>query len=545
MAKQRPSSRQQLPPWPLSKADKRAIANGCWYDPAPLERFKKFCAGYVVHTMEGADGGSGRPFVPLPWEERLAGTLLGWRRKDGRRRFEKAYISMSKKNGKSTFLAVLTVFLLLSEGPRSKILSAATDREQAGIIFDEAQAVVNASPALASAITVKASTKTLVYGDSLYRALSSDAERKEGFNANVVIIDELHAWKDRRLFDTLAYAGSARREALTLIITTAGDDLQTVWGEEYTRAKRWLAGEWEDDTYLAMIWEAEPADDWTLPATWAKANPSLGHTITTEKLETECREAKEIPAAQARFKRYRCNMLVSLESTWLNMTAWDQCPAQIDLAALAGASCTAGLDLSSVNDTTALLRAFDGEDGNVIVVPTFWIPAMNVDELSRKHKVSYRAWIEQGWMRTTEGNCVDYDQIIADILELNRTSPIRQLAIDRLFQGQHVETKLVEAGLDVVPVGQGWVSQSLPAKELERLVLARQLNHGGHPVLRHHANNTVAKRDDQDNISISKRRSRGKIDGIAALLMALLCRLKGTPTAATPQYDTAPVMTFK
>jgi phage terminase large subunit-like protein len=524
--------------WIRTKADERAVLNGCWFDVAEAERFRDFCSRYLRHTIGER---AGQRFDLLDWQYReVFAPLLGWRRADGRRRFEKSYISTAKKQGKSTILGALAIYLLLTEGPRASLFSAAVERQQAAIIYDEALAMIRASAGLSKLIKTRPSTKTLIYKDSTYRALSSEAGSKEGLNASVVFVDELHAWRDRALFDALAYAGSARADALTIIITTSGDDLESVWGEEYTRAKRWLAGEYEDDHYLAVIYEADPADDWTSPATWAKANPSLNVTVTEEKIAQECREAIEIPSAQARFKRYRLNLPISLEATWLPLTLWDKCPDEIDLDALKGRECYAGLDLASVNDTTALSLIFPDEGDGIIVLPFFWIPGANVDALARQHKVSYRKWIDRGQMRTTEGNVIDYDVIVEQIRELGAIYPIKQIGVDRLFQGQAVETRLMNAGMDVVPIGQGWVSQSLPAKELERLVLAGRVNHGAHPVLRWHAGNVVAVRDANDNISISKRKSRSKIDGIAATLMGILCKLNDAGASTTNYYEAHP-----
>lgn len=525
--------------WIRGPQDHNAILEGCWFDVAAAEHFRDFCRQFVRHSRKSEATIPGDPFELLDWQFReVFGPLLGWKRANGRRRFEKAYISTPKKQGKSTVLGALAVYLLLTSGPRNELYSAAVEREQAAIIFNEAAAMVKASAGLSRVIRARPSTKTLIAGDSTYRALSSDAGSKEGLNSTAVFVDELHAWKDRALFDALAYAGSAQPDALTVIITTAGDDMQSVWGEEYTRAKRWLSGEYVDPYYYAVIYEADPADDWTNPATWAKCNPSLNVTVSEAKIAQECREALEIPSAQARFKRYRLNLPISLEATWLSMSAWDECPAEIDMEALRGRECYGGLDLASVNDLCALTLLFPEPDGGAIVLPVFWLPGDNLDALAKQHKVSYRLWAEKGWIRTTEGNVIDYDAIVAEILELAAVYQIKQIGMDRLFQGQAVETRLVAAGIDAVPVGQGWKSQALPAKELERAVLSRKLKHGGHPVLRWNAGNVVAVRDAADNISISKSKSRSKIDGIAALLMSYLCKLNDTGATKSNFYET-------
>jgi phage terminase large subunit-like protein len=219
------------------------------------------------------------------------------------------------------------------------------------------------------------------------------------------------------------------------------------------------------------------------------------------------------------------------------MSAWDECPHDIDMEAMKGRECFGGLDLASVNDLVALTLLFPEPDGSAIVLPIFWLPGDNIDALAKQHKVSYRVWTDTGALRTTDGNVIDYDAIVAQIVELAGIYRIKQIGIDRLFQGQAVETRLMNAGLDVVPIGQGWRSQSLPAKELERMVLSRRLNHGGHPILRWNAGNVVAVRDSADNISISKSKSRSKIDGVAALLMSLLCKLNDSTGATGNFYE--------
>lgn len=195
------ATREGWAEWVRSDADRHALLSGCYFDVTFAERFRTFCNKFLRFTK---DQRAGQPFELLDWWYRdVFAPLLGWRRADGRRRFEKIYVSTAKKQGKSTCMAALTLFLLLTEGPRTEMYSAAVEREQAAIIFKEALAMVRASAGLSKVITAKPSTKTLIRGNSLYRALSSDAGSKEGLDASIVLIDELHAWKDRELFDAL------------------------------------------------------------------------------------------------------------------------------------------------------------------------------------------------------------------------------------------------------------------------------------------------------------------------------------------------------
>ncbi|MDB5295015.1 MAG: putative phage terminase, large subunit, partial [Phycisphaerales bacterium] len=303
-------------------------------------------------------------------------------------------------------------------------------------------------------------------------------------------------------------------------------DLETICGEQYRYAKDILTGANKDDTsFFASIFEASMTDDWTDEATWFKANPSLGVTIKLEHFRQAFFEAKESPAKENSFRRYRLNQWVQTADAWLSMDEWDQGKAPIVPAGLAGRRCFAGLDLSATDDTTALVLAFPEDDGAVTLLPFFWLPADNIARLEKKHKVTYRAWAKAGLFTLTGGNVVDYDAVRAKVRELAGEYEIVQLAIDRKFQGQAVETDLAEDGINVVGAGQGWISQDLPAKELEKLVKSGRVRHGNHPVLRWHMSNAVVDIDKAGNYSINKKKSRSKIDGVAATLMALMCRL--------------------
>lgn len=513
----------------------QALAEGCYLDLAAAEKFRQFAAQFLKVTVGPM---AGQPFILLDWQYRdVVAPILGWKKADGTRLIRSAFISLAKKGGKSALAAALLLYFILTEGPRAEIYSAACTRDQASIIFREAAAMLKASKALQKYISSRPSSKTLVAADSnsFYRALSADAGSSDGINASVVYVDELHQWISRELLDTLAYSGQSRPNHLTFTITTAGESLEAggPWADEYRKAKNWLAGLYKDTSYYARIWEADPADDIQSPATWRKALPSLGITVPEETIAKQAKEAAENPAVLPRFKRFILNIPQSLMNTWLDIGKWDAAPA-IDTEALKGVPCFAGLDLSSVNDLTALVLLWPHEDKSFSVVPYFWLPVENLRALEKQHHVSYSAWVKSGHIRTTPGNAVDYDFMVKDIGEIAKQYPIRAIGLDRLFQGQAVENRLTGLGFDVVPCGAGWVTQSLPCKEIEAAVLSARIRHGGHPVLRWHASNVVAIRDAADNVSISKKKSRSKIDGIAALVNAWFMHLNAGTLEATP-----------
>jgi phage terminase large subunit-like protein len=226
---------------------------------------------------------------------------------------------------------------------------------------------------------------------------------------------------------------------------------------------------------------------------------------------------------------------------WLSVDALDNCPSDLDPAQLEGRECWAGLDLSATDDTTALALLFPHlDDDGVDVLSFFWLPEDNITALEKKHRVSYRAWARQKLFRLTPGNVVDYQAIRQEIGELAKVYPIKRLAIDRKFQGQQLETELMEDGFDVVPTGGGWISQDIPAKELERLTKAKRFNYGGHPVMRWHLSNVVVEIDKNENYSLSKKRSRSKIDGAVAVTMGLFAMMNDRSTAGSSYYEENP-----
>ena len=521
------------PKWIRIKSDAAAVAEGCWFDLAAAERVREFFRRFIRH---GTGEWEGQPFEPLEWQWlNIIAPLFAWKKPNGLRRFDRGYISTAKKNGKSTLLSALGLYFLLADGePTPEVYIAAADKQQAGIIYSEAEKMVQLSAALRSHVFMKESTKTLTGpGHGFLRALSGEAANKDGYNASVIIFDELHAQLDRSLWDKLIYAGDARRQPLMLAITTAGSDLTTICGEQYLYAKNVLNGTVIDTGFIAFIAEADMKDDWTQESTWAKANPSLGETIKIEKFRGAFKEAKESPAKETAFRRYKLNQWVGTASAWLSMGRWDNCAGAVDANALAGRECFGGLDLSAVDDITALVLLFDNPDETIDLLPFFWLPEDNIDVLMRKHKVDYRAWARQGLFNLTPGNVIDYKAVRATVREVHQIYQVKELSIDRKFQGQQLESDLVEDGFNIVAAGQGWVSQDVPAKELERLVKAGRIRHGGHPVLRWHASNAVVDVDKNGNYTLNKAKARSKIDGIAATLMAMFCKMQGIASTKT------------
>lgn len=480
---------------------------------------ERFFDRMLVH-IEGPM--AGRPFVLEPWQRSIVREVFGRKRRDGLRQYRKLYLEVPRGNGKSTFAAGLALYLLAVDGERSaKVYSAAADRQQAGIVFETAEKMVGASPFLAKHIRAYRN-KTMEYdaSGSRYIVLSSDAYTKHGLNPSGIVFDELHAQPNRELYDVLNTAMGKRSQPLMIMITTAGYDRNSICWEQHEYALRVMRGEIEDPTYLAAVFAAAAEDDWTKPATWAKANPNYGVSVREEFLAQECRVALESPAYQNTFRRLYLNQWTQQENRWIDMAAWDACGQ--GLPDLAGRPCYGGLDLASTTDIAALVLAFPGQrDGDPIyLMPFFWIPADAMMERERRDRVPYSTWVRQGLMEATPGNVIDYGYIRRRINELAKVYEIREIAFDR-WNATQIVIELQGDGVSMVEMGQGFASMSAPSKELLRLILAKGVAHGANPVLRWMADNVSARQDPAGNVKPDKAKSTGRIDGIVASVMAI------------------------
>lgn len=518
--------------------DRAAEAAGCYYEPTAAQYAVDFFARFLRHSK---GEWAGKPFELEPWQQNYVRRLYGWKRSDGTRRYREAYVELPKKNGKSTTASGQSLYHLVADGePGAEVYCAAVDRKQAGIVYNEAAAMVRKAPALAARLQVIKSAKRVAYpaAESFLQALSADAYSQEGLNASYCNVDELHAHKDRTLFDTLRYAGAARRQPLLTSITTAGYDRQSVCYQTRTYAEQVISGAIVDHSFLGIIYAADPDDDIEDPAVWAKANPSLGVTLRADDFAADLKRALQTPGALAAWKRYRLNLWTGSDTAWIERHAWDACGLEaIDPAALDGCESHAGLDLASTRDLAAFVEVFGNPAGGIIAIPHFWLPADTAEERQRRDRVPYLEWAAAGLVTLTPGNAIDYDQVEADILAIHRRRPIRRLYADP-WNAAGTVSRLRAGGLaDIAYIRQGFASLTGPTKELERLILTRRLLHGGHPVLRWNADNVVIEQDSSENIRPSKAKSREKIDGITALLCGLASVMDA---AATPEPEPSP-----
>lgn len=457
--------------------------------------------------------------------------------------------------------AGIALLVLLGDGEAGgQVYSIATDKDQARLVFDKATAMVSKSPTLSGELEC---LKPSIYCPALnaaFKPLSGKPGGKHGLSASGLIGDEIHEWVSGELYQFIHDSEAARRQPLEFLISTAGK--KGGYGEEvWDECQKILDGTIEDPETLVVVYAADPDDDWTLEATWRKANPNLGISKKLDVLATDCRRAQQLPRLENDFKRYHLNLWTEQAVRWLPIDGvddegrrfgWDHCAGAVawgDLEErLAGLRCFGGLDLSAIVDLSALVWWFPVQDGLEVpvVLPRFFKPADLVKQHARRDKLPYDRWVEQGALVATPGNVVDYafiqEQIYRDgerfsiaFAGSGSTEPHEKgIAIDR-WNATETAVKLEQEGMAVALFGQGFASMSAPSKEIERLVLANGFHHGNHPILRRHAQVVAVESDPAGNIKPAKNRSTERIDGIVAWAMALGIAMVAPSNEATPE----------
>lgn len=527
------------PEWIRGPVDDLAVEQGCWFDPAAGERVCKFIETFCRQSQ---GRWAGKPLTLLDWQRDFLTRLFGWKRADGTRRYRTAYLEVAKKNGKSTLLSALAIYLLIGDGEGGpQVYLNACDREQASIIYNEAAAMIRASPALSSRLTVIDSKKRIVYpaGNGFCRANSADVASKDGVNAHGIFFDELHRQRDRQLWEIFEYASEARDQPLRISITTAGEDELGVWFEqrEYSEAVN-RCDEVRDTAHLGVVYRALPTDDVDDPATWVKANPSLGHTLKFEDFKAKLEKAKANPVEWNGFLRLRLNIIARASAKYFDADAWAACEKleRRELEDLEGEAFSAGGDLSHTTDLTALAALFGDEADGYDLFCWFWMPEDNVAALERRDRVPYGQWVREGWIEATPGNAVDYEFFRARVNGLAGRHDLRKLGLDP-WNAVKLGQELVSEGLAVEMVRQGFQTLNFPTKELRRLILAGKVRPGTNPVLRWCFLNAVAVEDAAQSVKLDKKKSRQKIDGAAATVNALAMALDGGGDNVSTAYD--------
>jgi phage terminase large subunit-like protein len=493
---------------------------GFYFDPVAAERPIHFIERYCKHHK---GEWAGQPLLLEGWQKEQLRQAFGWKRADHFRRYRSIWDEEPRKNGKTEKAAGVGCYLLVGDNePGAEIYATATKREQALILHSAASAMVRASPELRRFVKVSRHNLSCDRLGSKFEPLSADYNTLDGLSPSGDLRDEVHAWKDHALSAVLDTAMGARRQPMTFEITTAGTyDPESVGWQHHNVATKVLDGTVEDDSALAMIYAADEGDDPFDPATWWKANPNLGVSLKLDYLAKQAAKAKREPSFLNDFLRLHLNVWPSQVTRRIPIERWNACDAtRINEDDLAGRDCFAGMDLATKLDLTALVLLFPHEDGSCSLLCRFWLPESTVGDYGKKGQRYWQQWADEGWLKTTPGDVVDYDFIRAEVNELGKKFRIQEIAFDP-WGATQIATQLGGDGFTMVECRQGYKTLSEPFKEFEARIFSKRLRHGGNPILRYCVSNVAVDTDAAGNLKPAKDKSMGRIDGVVAATMAL------------------------
>ena len=469
---------------------------------------------------------TGKPFQLDRWQERIVLGVYGPRHADGSRIVRNAILMIPRGARKTTLGAALA--LLHTIGPErvayGQVVLAAYDRAQARIAFDEALGIVQADPRIVAATNTVSSQHRITHRKSRahLKAVSADAAAQNGRTPAFVLLDEVQAWRDRKLYDVLRTGLGKTPDTLSVVISQAGRGSENVAHEIFDYARRVARGEIDDPGTLPVLFETAKDADWRDEAVWHAVNPGLALGYPDlPSLRQEAREAEYRPALREKFKNDHLNVWLDRSADpFVDMATYDEGAAPLDLDALKGRPCWLGVDLSSNRDLTAIVAAWRDDNDGYIVHPWFFCPRENLQARADNDRVPYPQWADDGLITPTPGNVIDFRFVEDTIRELCATYDVREIAFDPHL-ARNTLNNLLEDGFPAVEMRQGWVTMAPAIAELERAIIGRKLRHGGNPILRWHMESVAIETDKSGNKSFHKGRSRDRIDGAVATAMAV------------------------
>ena len=463
---------------------------------------------------------AGTPIHLEPWQVFILVAVFGWVDGDGMRRFNTVYIEVARKNAKSTLTSAVGLYCLtFDDEAGAECYSAATTRDQARIVFQDAQRMVKMSAGFRERTGAKAHAHavTCEATNSSFKALSAEGSTLDGLNIHFASVDELHAHKTRAVWEVLETGTGARTQPLLWAITTAGSDRSGICYEQRAYVIKLLNGSAKDDSYFGIIFTIDDDDDWTDPKCWQKANPNFGVSVNPQDLERKARKAVQMPSATNGFLTKHLDVWVNADTAWMNMVAWENCgDDEKTLDDFEDWELILGLDLASKVDIASLSYLFRKGKKYGLVVENF-LPEETI-EASKNSQ--YDGWEQSGRLISTPGNVIDYDIIEQRIENAAKRFNLLECAYDP-FQATQLSTRMIEQGIEMVEVRPTTLNFSEPMKELEKIVISDELVHDNCPVMNWMVSNTVCHRDAKDNIYPRKEFDDNKIDGVVATVTAL------------------------
>lgn len=490
------------------------------FDSDKAERACKFAELFPHVKGKGKGWKAGDNLTLEPWQCFFYGSIFGWvHKKTGLRRFRKVRLYVPRKNGKSLAVAPIGLYMLAADGePGAEVYSGATSEKQAWEVFGPAKQMAKMVPNYLSAFGVEVNAKTLTRTADMAKFEPVIGKPGDGASPHCSITDEYHEHATDEQLATMETGMGAREQPLSIVVSTAGDNVAGPCRDDWLDCQKVLEGINEDERLFAMIFTIDQEDDWTSEAALRKANPNYDVSVSGEFLLAQLRDAINNPRKQGHFKTKHLNLWVQARDAFINMQRWSECKVDgLNLSDFKGKRCFVGMDLASKIDLAALELLFPMDDGRMARFGKYYLPEETVQLPENQH---YQGWHHDGLLTATDGNQTDYFHILDDIKQLAEEFEIAQFAFD-----PHNATMLVtacqEVGLPMISYGPTVLNFSEPMKQIEALIRDRKLVHDGDPIMNWAMSNVTAKVDRKDNVFPNKERPENKIDPFVALCMAM------------------------
>lgn len=506
----------------IAEMDAAAADSPYYFDEAagerPIEFIETFC--------KQSQGTLGAPLRLELFQKAYIQTLFGWREKaTGYRRFRETLFLVGRKNGKSTLLAAIALYLLIAdyEGA-AEIYSVAAKKDQAKKTLTEAVNMVKQSPELRAVIKKRRNDIYFPATASIFEALASDSNTLDGLNSHAVIIDELHAIRDRNLYEVMKQSTSSRRQPLVIMITTNGTVRESIFDNIYELARDIADGKIVEDTFLPILYELDAREEWTEPTAWAKANPGLGTIKQYSTLAAFVERAKKNPADLPGVLCKDFNVPETSSSVWLSYEEIKS-DAVFDMQEIYNTYAVGGCDLSATTDLTcaSLMIRKSRDDPTIYVIQHYFLPQKKIDQLDEHNtqEAPYKLWRDRGLLTVCDGNRVDYSAVTEWFCQMRDEYKIDAFKVgyDRALAGYWVD-EMKANGFEMCAVAQGPFTWSQPMREMGAALADKKVNYNKNPVLVWCLSNTASKKSGVNNIQPVKISDKSRIDGMVSLLNA-------------------------
>ena len=491
-----------------------------YFDEEAADRAVNFIEQFCTHVKGEL---AGKAFILEKWQkDDIVRPLFGWKSKEtGYRKYRTCYVEIPRKNGKSNLAAALALYLLFADGePGAEIISAAGDRGQANIVYHIAQEMIKNNKHLRS--KAKVLRNTIEYKSSWYKSISAEAYTKHGLNCHGIIFDELHTQPNRELWDVLTTSVGARRQPLIISLTTAGHDRASICYEMHEYSEGVLNGSIEDDSFLPVLYKADPSDDWTDPETWKKANPGYGSICNEAYFMDAVKKAKANPSMINSFLRLHLNIWTSAETAWIPDDTYMKGDKPIPYDRLPSLPAYGGLDLASTQDLTAFALIFrDDENDCFYMLCHQFVNSVKAHNKKLAAGVDYLNYEREGDLTITPGNVTDYRIVKQYILDQCAKYDVREIGYDPKFS-TYIVAELTEEEITMQPMAQNITSMNGPTKEMEMEIMKGNVIHGGNRCLRWQFGCAIIYTDNNENKRVIKEQKENKkVDGVIASIIAL------------------------